>query len=72
MSLSRYFQLVTESLKTFGDTAGLSAESKEAIKELNRAGVIGGKSDSVFDPKGTAKRSELAAMIHRYAKAIEF
>lgn len=55
-----------DTLSAFGDIAGLSAESKEAIRELNRAGIINGKSDTVFDPKGTAKRSELAAMIHRF------
>ena len=34
-------------------------------------GVITGKDNSVFDPKGYAKRSEMAAILTRYCEEVE-
>ena len=38
----------------------------EAVAWCNMKGIISGKPDSVYDPKGTAKRGEMAAVITMY------
>lgn len=48
----------------FKDTKGIEAES--AIQALTQAGIVNGKSADIFDPKGTALRSEVAALMHRF------
>lgn len=33
-------------------------------------GVMSGKSDNIFDPKGPAKRSEMAAVLTRFCEEV--
>lgn len=54
---------------SFSDIEGNMAEKE--IQALANVGVINGKTATTFDPKGTAKRSEIAAMIHRFLLVIE-
>lgn len=59
----------TEPVIDFTDIQGIQAES--AIKALTQAGVINGKSPELFVPGGTALRSEVAAMMHRFLDVIK-
>lgn len=51
----------------FEDIGKLSEESKTSIKALVQAGVIQGKTDAKFDPKGTATRAQAITMLYRLA-----
>lgn len=58
-----------ESSKNFRDVKGLIQESQTAIERLTKAGIIKGRSDTVFDPKGKLTRAEVAALVHRLLEA---
>ena len=50
----------------FTDLDQISDWAFEAVAWCNMEGVITGKDNNVFDPKGFAKRSEMAAILTRY------
>ena len=50
----------------FTDLDRISDWAFEAVAWCNMRGVITGKGNGVFDPKGPAKRGELAAILTRY------
>ncbi|MDR1205195.1 MAG: S-layer homology domain-containing protein [Peptococcaceae bacterium] len=54
---------VTKPGATFADVAGHA--DKTAIEALAARGILGGKSDSSFDPDATVTRAEFAAIITR-------
>jgi hypothetical protein len=54
----------------FADDADIAAYAREAVDALYRSGVISGKPGNLFDPKGTATRAEVAAMLHRFIIAV--
>jgi hypothetical protein len=49
----------------FADDADIAAYAGDAVRALYGAGVINGRPGNLFDPKGTATRAEVAAMLHR-------
>ncbi len=51
---------------TFADSFRISSYAKDAVKQMQMAGVISGKSDNIFDPQGTATRAEVSAMLRRF------
>ena len=51
---------------TFADSAKVSAYAKDAVKQMQMAGVLAGKSGNVFDPQGTATRAEVSAVLRRF------
>ncbi|MCL1810036.1 MAG: S-layer homology domain-containing protein [Clostridiales bacterium] len=53
----------------FNDEASIDGYAKEAIERLFSAEIIAGKPGNVFDPKGTATRAEVAAMLMRFNEA---
>jgi SH3-like domain-containing protein len=53
---------------TFADNAKISANAKNAVKELQMAGIISSKNGNIFDPQGTATRAEASAMLRRFMK----
>ncbi|MDR3149087.1 MAG: S-layer homology domain-containing protein [Oscillospiraceae bacterium] len=53
----------------YRDDSSTANYAKEAIEALCRSGVISGKNDNLFDPKGLATRAEVAAMLHRLLEA---
>lgn len=55
----------------FADNADISAYAKEAVKQMQMAGILSGKSGNRFDPKGTATRAEVAAVLHRFAEQMD-
>lgn len=50
---------------TFADSAELSAYAKEAVKQMQMAGVLSGKTGNLFDPQGNATRAEVSAVFKR-------
>jgi hypothetical protein len=54
----------------FGDDNAVSDYARAAVEICYRAGVISGKPDNLFDPKGEATRAEVAAMLHRFVLAM--
>lgn len=52
---------------TFQDADDISANAKEAIKEMQTAGIIQGKGEGVFDPQGKTTRAEASAVLQRFA-----
>ena len=56
----------TESLDRFTDKGSVSAWAQEAMKWAVGNGIMGGKGNNILDPKGTATRAEIAAMLHRF------
>ena len=57
---------------SFADENNISDFAREAVEALYRAGVINGRSGNLFDPKGTATRAEVAAMLERLIAGISW
>ena len=53
---------------TFADNAKISAYAKDAVKQMQMAGVISGKNGNLYDPQGTATRAEVSAVLRRYVE----
>ena len=54
----------------FTDLDQISDWAFEAVAWCNMKGVMSGKADDIFDPKGPAKRSELAAVLTRFCEEV--
>ena len=46
----------------------ISDYAKGFVNTLVMQGIINGKDNNTFDPKGNATRAELAAMFHKYSE----
>jgi len=57
--------------RVFADAAKISGFATEPVETLVKQGIINGKNNNMFDPKGNATRAEYAAMLHRYLLAVE-
>ena len=55
---------------TFADNAQISSWAKDAVKAMQQAGVLSGKTDNRFDPQGNATRAEAATVLHRFVEVI--
>ncbi len=55
---------------TFADNAKISSQAKEAVKSMQQAGILAGKTNNRFDPKGTATRAEVATVLRRFVEII--
>ena len=53
---------------TFADNGKISTYAKEAVKQMQMAGVISGKNGNLFDPQGTATRAEVSAVLRRFVE----
>ncbi|WRS28006.1 S-layer homology domain-containing protein [Oscillospiraceae bacterium MB08-C2-2] len=56
----------------FSDNAKISTHAKEAVKQMQMAGVISGKNSNLFDPQGTATRAEVSAVLRRFVELMIF
>ncbi|MDR0446830.1 MAG: S-layer homology domain-containing protein [Oscillospiraceae bacterium] len=54
----------------FIDDAEISDWARDAVEAMFAAGIINGKPGNLFDPKATATRAEVAAMLHGFLQAI--
>ena len=55
---------------TFADNASISSWAKEAVKSMQQAGILAGKTNNRFDPAGTATRAEVATVLRRFVEII--
>ena len=55
---------------TFADNAQISSWAKDAVKAMQQAGILAGKANNCFDPKGTATRAEVATALRRFVKIV--
>ena len=55
---------------TFADNAQISSWAKDAVKAMQQAGILAGKANNCFDPKGTATRAEVATVLRRFVKIV--
>jgi hypothetical protein len=55
----------------FLDEADVADYAKDAVRIFFSAGIVSGKPGNVFDPRGTATRAEIAAILHRFLEAVE-
>ena len=53
---------------SFSDNGKISTYAREAVKELQTAGVISGRNNSLFDPQGTATRAEASAVLSGFVE----
>ena len=56
------------SLADFNDADQISTWAKDAMRWAVSSGIITGKPGKRLDPRGTATRAEIAAMLRRYLK----
>ncbi|MDR1205150.1 MAG: S-layer homology domain-containing protein, partial [Peptococcaceae bacterium] len=57
---------VTLQYQIFADEADIAEYAKSAVQTLYCGNIIGGKPNNIFDPKGSATRAEVAAILHRF------
>jgi len=55
--------------RVFADNDKIRDYAKIPVDTLVRQGIINGKNNNMFDPRGNATRAEFAAMLHRYLLA---
>lgn len=59
-----------ESKTAFVDEELISGYALEAVSTMAHAGILNGKGDNEFDPKGNATRAEVSAMIYAFLNNI--
>lgn len=55
---------------TFADNGSIESWAKEAVKAMQMAGVLNGKDGSNFDPKASATRAEVSAVLRRFVEIV--
>ena len=61
----------TETASDFDDVDSIWDYAIEAIKAMQEAELVNGKPGNIFDPLNTSKRSEAAALFHRFCELIK-
>lgn len=54
--------------KDFADAASISAWARDAVSQMQAAGVLNGKGSGRFEPKGSVTRAEMAKMMSEMLK----
>ena len=68
IALDMGFELAGAEKDAFADDADISPYASDAVYALKALGVISGKADGRFDPKGTCTRAEAARIIYALIK----
>ena len=55
---------------TFVDNASISSWAKDAVRAMQQAGILAGKTNNRFDPAGTATRAEVATVLRRFVEIV--
>ena len=55
---------------TFTDHGQISSWAADAVRAMQQAGILAGKDEGRFDPKGTATRAEVATVLHRFVEVV--
>jgi hypothetical protein len=50
----------------FADSSLISSWAVAGIQNMQKAGLISGKENNIFDPRGNATRAEVSTMLHRF------
>ena len=58
----------TRQAEPFADNAKISSWAKDAVKVVQQAGIITGKTSNLFDPQSSVTRAEASAILHRFAE----
>ena len=53
----------TEESVTFTDASDIASYAKEAVSQMQKAGIINGRGDNTFAPKDNATRAEACKML---------
>ena len=61
----------TMQVVVFVNSDDLADYAADAVGNMVRAGVIGRKPGNIFDSTASATRTEVTAMLHRFAEAAE-
>ena len=75
LMLSRYITYKSYNLEdmasaaAFGDADEISTWAKDAVADMQRAGIISGRPGGLFDPAAIASRGEVAAIFARFVTA---
>jgi uncharacterized repeat protein (TIGR02543 family) len=59
---------VTRTAATFADASSIGSAYKTAVTAMQQAGIMMGSTNNKFNPKQSATRAEVSAMLHRYIK----
>lgn len=60
----------TRTAVTFADNSAIGSWAADAVRQMQRAGVLMGKGGNRFDPTGTATRAQASATIRRYIELV--
>jgi len=77
MAVMIYKALLVKDIKfekselAFSDGESISEYAKEAVAALNKAGIINGQDNNIFNPLGEATRAEAAQMIYGIYKILK-
>ena len=61
---------VSQQAVTFADAGSISAYAKDAVKAIQKTGVINGKTGNLFDPQGNATRAEASTILRRFVELV--
>jgi hypothetical protein len=61
----------TRQFVTFADDAEIADYARNAVQTLYNGGIINGVGNNAINPKGSATRAEVAAMLHRFIDATD-
>ncbi len=56
---------------TFADSGQISADAKDAVKQMQMAGIIMGKRGRLFEPQDTATRAQVSVVLRRFLELVE-
>lgn len=59
---------MTRTATTYADASSIGSVYKTAVTAMQQAGIMMGGSGNKFNPKASATRAEVSAMLHRYIK----
>ena len=59
---------ITREATTYADASSIGSAYKTAVKAMQQAGIMMGGTGNRFNPKSSATRAEVSAMLHRYIK----
>ena len=65
-----YSLTMADSAGAFNDAANISDWAAEAVSEIQKAGIITGKPNNLFDPQGIAVRAEVATIFARFIEGL--
>lgn len=61
----------SEEYVAYEDEKEIASFATEAVKDMQKFGLMEGKDDNKFDPKGNAKRCEVATLLMRFINMLE-